>query len=170
MKKFDECDENNKCNKEIVINNNIKCGDCDKERATGLAAFGYVFDKRDAGQVIASGSNVLFNNNGPLKDITHSITIDTDSILVNQAGIYNISFSVYTQISGGSAVQNWAVDVNGVVASLFQAAGQNMSASTSLSLQAGDIITIENFGAPTTAPVTLRNGLTGAYVLIYKVN
>lgn len=163
----DECDKCDKFDKKVVFNNNINCGNYDPNRATGLAAFGYVFDNRPAGQIIPAGENVLFNNNGPLKNITH--TIDTDSILVNQAGIYNIGVNIYTINTTPGATQNWAVAVNGVVISLFQAAGQSLSSNSSLYLNANDIITIKNAGVSTT-PSVLRNGTTGASVLIIKVD
>ena len=110
---------------------------------------------------------MLFNSNGPLKNITH--TIGTDSIIVNQAGVYNIGVNIYTINIGSAATQNWAVVVNDVVISLFQAAGQSLSSNSSLFLNANDIVTIKNAGV-SPSPTVLRNGTTGASVLIIKVD
>jgi len=132
--------------------------------ATGLTAFGYVFDNRTPAQSIAVGSDVLFNSNGPLQLVTH--TLGTSSIVVTLAGIYNIEFAIYTV---GNTTQQWGIAVNGVVQSVFQASGETLNASAKLSLNASDIVSIRNV-ATVPNPASLRPGVISAWVQIDKVN
>lgn len=155
-----------KNDKKVILNNNINRCDChgSAKDAIDLAAFGYVFNNSTSAQNIVIDSNVLFNNNGPLKNITH--TPGADSILIHQTGICNIAFSIYTSANN---FQGWGVAVNGVVLSYFKAYGRNISSSISLYLNANDIITIRNVDTVPN-PAILRIGVISAYVLIYRNN
>lgn len=128
-----------------------------------LSAYGYVY--QIGSQSIAVGSPLAFSHNGPLRGITH--TAGTSGINVGEDGVYNIAFSVYTQ---NNNPQDWAVAVNGVNRSRFNSAGQTISGITSLSLRAGDNVTIRNV-ATLPNPATLRStDTTTAQVLIYRVD
>jgi hypothetical protein len=116
-------------------------------------------------ETIAVGSPVTFSNNGPLSGITH--TAGASGIGITLSGTYNLTFSVYTTQNNP---QDWAVVVNGTVRSEFSSAGQTMTGTTSLVLNAGDNVTIRNV-ATVPNPATLRStNTTTAYVLIYKTN
>lgn len=131
--------------------------------AASLAAWGYVFQVNT--QTIAVGAPINYSNNGPLSGVNH--VPGASRIEVVQAGIYSISFSVYTAQNNP---QDWAVIVNGVQRSRFNSAGQTISGVTLLSLNAGDSITIRNINT-SPDPARLRTGdFTTAYVLILKVN
>ncbi len=128
-----------------------------------LASWGYVYQINT--QNIATGSNVSFSNNGPLNGINHEP--DTPTIEVTLPGTYNITFSVYTTQNNP---QDWGVVVNGTERSRFNAAGQSITGTTSLVLEAMDRVTIRNVNT-IPSPATLRVGdFTTAYVLIYKVD
>jgi len=128
-----------------------------------LAAWGYVFQINT--QTIPVGANVNFSNNGPLNGISH--TPGTGTVTVDAAGTYNITFSVYTTQNNP---QDWAVVVNGVNRQRFNSAGQTISGTTSLALNADDRVTLRNV-ATSPDPATLRTGdFTTAYILIYKVD
>jgi len=129
-------------------------------------ACGYVFDNNLTGtpQTVAVGSDVVFNSNGPLKGVTH--TLGTSTITVNDAGSYNITFGISTQ---GNNPMVWGIAVNGVVQSLFNCGGQTIVESAKLSLNAGDIISIRNV-ATMPDPATLRIECNSAWVQIDKVN
>ena len=128
-----------------------------------LEAWGYVYQINT--QTVPVGSNVNFSDNGPLNGITHPP--GTATITVTAAGTYNLTFSVYTAQNNP---QDWSVVVNGTARQRFNSAGQTLSGTTSLTLNAGDRVTIRNSGtAPD--PATLRSGdFTTAFVLIYKVD
>lgn len=128
-----------------------------------LAAWGYVFQINT--QTVAVGANVTFSNNGPLNNINH--TPGSAGIDVTLGGAYNITFGVYTTQNNP---QDWAVVVNGVVKSRFNSAGQSITGTTSLALNAQDRVTIRNVNT-IPDPATLRTGdFTTAYVLLYKVD
>lgn len=128
-----------------------------------LSAWGYVFQLNT--QTVAVGASVNFSDNGPLNGITH--TPGTAHIEVANTGIYNLTFSVYTSQNNP---QDWAVVVNGVVRQRFNSAGQTITGTTTLTLNANDRVTIRNSGT-IPDPATLRTGdFTTAYVLIYKVD
>jgi len=128
-----------------------------------LAAWGYVFQINT--QSVPVGANVNFSNNGPLNGISH--TPGTATVTVEAAGTYNLTFSVYTTQNNP---QDWAVVVNGVTSQRFNSAGQTITGTTSLVLNAGDRVTIRNV-ATSPDPATLRTGdFTTAYMLIYKVD
>ncbi len=132
--------------------------------AQGLAAFGYVFQVGT--ETVAVGAPVTFSNNGPLKGINHSP--GASSIGITLKGTYNLTFSIYTAQNNP---QDWAVVVNGIIIAEFNSAGQSITATTSLELNARDIVTILNVStAPD--PATLRAGdfFTTAYVSLYKVD
>lgn len=82
------------------------------------------------------------------------------------SGVYNIGFAIYTSANNPEV---WGVAVNGVVKSLFSADGKSLTASTSLRLKAGDVVTIRNV-ATEPDPAVLRTGSRTAWVLIYKVD
>lgn len=131
--------------------------------AASLAAWGYVY--QIGTETVARGANLTFSNNGPLNGINHNI--DSATIEVTQAGTYNITFSVYTTQNNP---QDWAVVINGTVRSEFNSAGQTITGTTSLTLNAADRVTIRNVNT-LPDPATLRIGnFTTAYVLIYKVD
>lgn len=133
------------------------------QAAESLASWGYVFQINT--QNVAVGANVSFSNNGPLNSINHEP--GTPTIEVTLAGTYNITFSVYTTQNNP---QDWGVVVNGVVRSRFNSAGQSITGTTSLVLDAMDRVTIRNVNT-IPSPATLRIGdFTTAYVLIYKVD
>ncbi|MEN6328127.1 MAG: hypothetical protein ABFD18_18190 [Syntrophomonas sp.] len=133
------------------------------QTTASLASWGYVFQINT--QNVATGANVNFSNNGPLNAINHEP--GTATIEVTLPGTYNITFSVYTTQNNP---QDWAVVVNGGVRSRFNAAGQTITGTTSLVLDALDRVTIRNVNT-IPSPATLRVGdFTTAYVLIYKVD
>lgn len=128
-----------------------------------LAAWGYVYQINT--QTVAVGANVNFSNNGPLNGISH--TPGTATVVVAAAGTYNLTFSIYTTQNNP---QDWAVVINGVVRQRFNSAGQTITGTTSLTLNASDRVTIRNV-ATVPDPATLRTGdFTTAYMLIYKVD
>ena len=128
-----------------------------------LAAWGYVFQINT--QTVAVGANVTFSNNGPLNNINH--TPGSAGIDVTLGGTYNITLGVYTTQNNP---QDWGVVVNGVVRSRFNSAGQSITGTTSLALNAQDRVTIRNVNT-IPDPATLRTGdFTTAYVLLYKVD
>lgn len=133
------------------------------ELISSLDAWGYVFHINT--QQIAIGAPINFSNNGPLTGIVHQP--GGSNIEVASAGIYNITFGVYTAQNNP---QDWAVVINGQVRSRFNAAGQTINGSTLLSLNANDGITIRNVNT-LPSPATLRSGpFTTAYVLVLKVD
>jgi len=133
------------------------------QTTASLSAWGYVNQINT--QTVAVGANVTFSNNGPLNGINH--TPGAAAIGVTQAGTYNLTFSVYTTQNNP---QDWAVVINGVTRSRFNSAGQTITGTTSLTLNAGDRITIRNI-ATSPDPAMLRSGdFTTAYVLVYKVD
>lgn len=135
---------------------------CGHTRTRGLTAFGYVFQVNT--ETIAVGAPIAFSNNGPLKSISH--TPGASGIGITQSGVYNLTFSVYTNQNNP---QDWAVVVNGIIRSEFSSAGQTISGTTSLRLKAGDTVTILNANT-VPDPATLRSGdITTAYVLLNKV-
>lgn len=128
-----------------------------------LEAWGYVYQMNT--QTVPVGANVNFSNNGPLNGITH--TPGTATVTVTAAGTYNLTFSIYTTQNNP---QDWAVVVNGTARQRFNSAGQTITGTTALTLEAGDRVTIRNV-ATSPDPATLRTGdFTTAYMLIYKVN
>lgn len=130
---------------------------------SSLDAWGYVFHVNT--QQIAIGAPINFSNNGPLTGIVHQP--GGSNIEVTAGGIYNITFGVYTAQNNP---QDWAVVINGQVRSRFNSAGQTINASTLLSLNANDGITIRNVNT-LPSPATLRSGpFTTAYVLVLKVD
>jgi hypothetical protein len=106
-------------------------------------AYGYVYDYRTTtAQSIATGSDVLFSNNGPLQGITHDA--GSSNIVVSEAGDYEITFSVNTT---GNNPQSWGIAVNGTVQAYFNAAGQSLPFTSSLlTLDAGDVVSLRNVG------------------------
>ena len=128
----------------------------------GLSAFAFIYQIGTA--TVLVGSDINYSNNGPLLNITH--TAGTAPIIVGLNGVYNISFIINTQ---GNNPEDWAIFVNGVQQLEFSAAGQSITAQASLSLTAGDFITIRNIA--TTPSAILRVGNTvSTSVLINKVN
>ena len=131
--------------------------------AVGSESFGYVF--QIGPETGAVGAPVNFSNNGPLNGINH--TAGRDSIGITLDGTYNITFSVYTT---NNNPQDWAIAVNGVYTARFNSAGQTITGTTSLNLNAGDRVTIRNVNTFPN-PATLRSSDTiTAYVLIYKIS
>lgn len=132
--------------------------------ANGLAAFGYVFDNETPSQTIPLGSDLLFSNNGPLFNVGH--TPGTSNIVVNRPGNYDIIFAVNTNANNP---QNWGIRVNGIVVQNFNNAGQTMVAAATLTLAAGDAITINNVGTVPN-PAVLRAGFNTAWLKIEKID
>lgn len=134
-----------------------------RQNNAALAAWGYVFQINT--QSVVVGANVNFSNNGPLNGITHNP--GTSRIQVTLAGTYNITFSVYTAQNNP---QDWAIAVNGTNRARFNSAGQTITGTASLELEANDTVTIRNVNT-SPDPAMLRTGdFTTAYVLIYKVD
>ncbi|MGE5397031.1 MAG: hypothetical protein ACM3MK_05780 [Chitinophagales bacterium] len=129
-----------------------------------LTSFGYVYHLSSTAQNVPVGSNVIFNKNGPLRNITH--VASSSRIRVALAGVYNIAFAIYTSVNNPEV---WGVAVNGVVKSRFSADGKSLNAITSLHLNAGDIVQIRNV-ATEPNPAVLRIGDRTAWVLIYKAD
>jgi hypothetical protein len=128
----------------------------------GLSAFGYIFQVDT--ESIAVGSPVTYNNNGPLKGITH--TAGTSGIGITISGTYDIIFSLYTIANP----QDWGIAVNGTVRAEFLANGSNLTASASLVLNAGDNVTIKNVNTVPN-PAVLKSGtVITAYVLLFKAD
>lgn len=136
-----------------------------QQRSIGksLAAWGYVY--QISTQTVAVGDSINFSSNGPLFGITH--TPGDTHIEVSSAGIYNLTFAVYTNRNNP---QVWSVVVNSGVRQMFNASGQTFTGTTTLTLNANDRVTIRNSGT-IPDPAVLRTGdFTTAYVLIYKVD
>jgi len=116
-----------------------------------LAAFGYIYTDDAVAQVVAGGADVIFSNNGPLVNETH--TAGTAPVTVTLAGNYQIDYSVSITAGVGSAI---AIAVNGVVDSstpitVLVTTGQ-VTGQAILTLAAGDVITLNNNSA---TPFTL---------------
>lgn len=134
----------------------------------GLAAFSYTYELATlADATVVGGADVPFSNNGPLSGVTH--TAGTTTITVPTAGVYQVNYNV--SITAGIGAQ-LAVAVNGTVdastpISALVAVGQ-ISGSATLTLAAGDVITLRNNSAiPFT--MTLAPGV-GAQVDIIKLD
>ena len=87
-------------------------------------------------------------------------------IQVLLAGVYHISFSIYTNAANP---QDWGIAVNGIVISEFNSSGQTINAAATLILNANDIITIRNV-ATVPNPAVLRIGAISAYAQVYKLS
>jgi hypothetical protein len=87
------------------------------------------------------GSDLTFNSNGPLNQITH--TAGTTAITVPNTGIYMISYSVVITNNVDATV---SIAVNGTVAVSTSTPTQLLigeySDSAILSLNAGDVVTL----------------------------
>lgn len=133
----------------------------------GLIAWGYVYQINT--EQVAVGAPVTFSNNGPLNGINH--TLNTSGIEITVAGIYNIAFTINTS---NNNPQDWAIAVNGINQAEFNAAGQSITGIYTISLNAGDNVTLKNVATVTPGGgdfATLRTTDTiTAAVLIYKID
>ncbi len=105
---------------------------------------------------------MTFSNNGPLVGVTH--IVNTAPIVVGSSGIYNITFTVYNTNNSATDI---ALAINNVNQALFKSSGsQVLSGEYTLSLNAGDSITIRNIDA---SNYTLEPaGYISAFVSIIK--
>jgi hypothetical protein len=118
----------------------------------GIVGYGYIYTLTQAATV-ALEAPILFDSNGPLLGITH--TLGSSAIAVVNAGTYAINFSV-----SGTEPNQFALFVNGVAASSTVygsgAGTQQNSGQAILILGAGDTLTLVNHSsaaAVTLAPV-----------------
>ncbi|KAF1085298.1 hypothetical protein SPSYN_01434 [Sporotomaculum syntrophicum] len=131
---------------------------------TGLAAFGFVF--QIGTQNVPVGDDINYSNNGPLFNITHAP--GEEGITVELAGVYDISFGIYTSQNNP---QDWAVAVNDAIVAEFNGAGQTIVAAVTLDLNAGDIVTIRNVATGGAEGATLREEDTiSSWVKINKLD
>jgi hypothetical protein len=134
----------------------------------GLAAYGYVYELATvADATVAGGADVLFSNNGPLTNISH--TAGTTTITVTNSAVYQINYIISITAGVGSEI---AIAVNGTVdastpVSALIAIGE-ISGSAMLTLAAGDVITLRNNSA---TPLTLDLApAVGAQLTIMELN
>ncbi len=123
--------------------------------AGGLSAYGFVY--RTSAKDIASTNtwyNIEMDSNGPLSNITHSTSTNTERITVSATGVYEISYNVTVHRDSSGHHNNTRVLVNGTteVAGSFASQGinssdsnelQNISKTVMVSLTANDYITVQ---------------------------
>jgi hypothetical protein len=121
-----------------------------------LGGYGYIYNLTDAN--VDQGAAIVFGSNGPLLGVTH--TVGTSPITVTSAGVYHVCFSV-----SGKQPNQFDIFINGVssASGLYGsgAGSQQNTASTILTLSAGDVITIVNFGS-NSAFIQLDNSAGGS--------
>ena len=132
--------------------------------ATGPAnSIGYAYVYNTSTQSVAVEAAVLFNNNGPLVGVTHSISSSTQNIVITNAGTYAIIFSV-----SGTEPNQFALFVNSIVApSTIYGSGAGTQQNTCLSmltLGAGDILTLVNHSSASAVTLATIVGGTQANV------
>lgn len=132
------------------------------EPTGGLEAYGWIF--QSGTETVPLGSDINYSGNGPLLNITH--VPGTAPIIVGLTGIYNIAFVVN---SSNNNPEGYSIFVNGASRGDFTAAGQSITALASLSLVAGDSVTIRN-SATVPDPAVLRTSGISSSLLIYKVD
>src|SRR5665648_1303826 len=119
-------------------------------------------------QVVTAGSNVIFSNNGPLLNETH--TNGTTQVTVALAGNYQIDYTVSLLLGQLSVI---AIAVNGVVnpstsITAFVVTTGQITGLAILTLAAGDVITLRNASG---ASITLAAGpQIGAQLTISKLD
>jgi len=137
---------------------------------TGLAQYGTVYNLFP--EVIALEADVVFDSNGVLSaGITHAP--GTAQIVINNAGIYKVAFSV-----SGAEPNQFALFVNEAPAagsvSGSGAGTQQNTMETIVTLTAGDVLTVRNHTSA--AAVTLQTLAGGtqinsnAWILIEQLN
>ena len=134
---------------------------------SAISAFGYTYDLAVGGQVVAGGADVVFSNNGPLLNCTH--TAGTTIFTVPSTGTYKVNYSI--TITAGIGAQ-MAIAVNGTVdastsVDLLVATG-TISGTAMLSLSAGDVLTLRNNSA--TPFTTTGSPSVGAQLNVIKMD
>lgn len=115
---------------------------------------------------VLGGADIPFSKNGPLDGFMH--TPGTTAVIVSETGVYKIAYNVTTTDGVGSDL---ALAVNGVVdistnTPVLQNEGV-VAKNESLSLTAGDVITIRNNSE---TPLTLALApVAGAQLSIEKL-
>lgn len=140
--------------------------------ATGAlsSAYAYVYNQQ-AAQVVAIESDIIFDTNGVLSGFTH--TPGTNTVIVINAGIYDISWSV-----SGVEPNQFALFVNGapVAGGVFGsgAGTQQNSGELIAALSAGDVLTLRNHSSAAAVSLqTLAGGTqsnVNAALVIRKLN
>ncbi len=131
-KKHDECDEDKHRNDDVE-----------------LAAFGYVYSLTTTTTAVAPNTDVVFSNNGPLRNITHAP--GTPQVLIQKSGVYQVYYGVNATAGAGGFI---SLAVNGIVDPATTIPVATVPSETSgkvlLSLRRGDILTLRNSSTLTT--------------------
>jgi hypothetical protein len=118
-----------------------------KKDSCEIEAYGYVYSLTATAVTLLTNTDVLYTNNGPLDDITH--TPNTAQIFIRKSGVYQIFYNVnLTAAVAGliSIAVNGSVDPSTTIPAI--AAGET-SGKALLNLRAGDFITLRNSSAVT---------------------
>ena len=107
----------------------------------GITVYGYAYSPLDEAYAVMLPGNVIFNCNGPLTGITH--TVETAQMTVPATGDYLIEYTVVVANNIDAVI---SIAVNGITEVSTSVPTQTeigeFSDSSILSLEAGDIVTL----------------------------
>ncbi len=93
--------------------------------------------------MILGGTNISFNNNGPLLGVDH--VLGSTDIMIQTSGIYEITYNIFITAGAGAAI---AIAVNGTIRQstniLAIIATGEISGTVILNLVEGDVLTVHN--------------------------
>lgn len=158
------CKPEHDCDKECK-----RKDDCDKRRECGdLQAFAYVFSLSATAVTVAPNTDVLFTNNGPLEDVTHSP--NTPQVFIRKSGAYEIYYGVNATAGSGATISlavNGTVDPSTTIP--IGLAPSETSGKVILNLRAGDFLTLRN--SSTTTTITLATAPSvGAQLTLERIS
>ena len=138
----------------------------------GLAAYGGLYSTSTDTVALAEGVPVelIFESQMPALNETYG----TDSIIVEQAGDYEINYGLLGSVDPASTITlsvnvNGAPEVSGTISQDFiTGTARSMNGSTIVSLDAGDVITLTVEGSAATTLTPLDN--VNAYLTVKKLD
>ena len=122
------------------------------------------------GGTVASGAHMLFDTNGPLVNVTHSTSANTDRIGVVDAGEYEVRWQL---LAAAAQSQQWGLAVNGGAVLANSVMGcvsattnaPQISGALILSMSAGDYISLINAAGTTTTLAATSVGGSGTDII-----
>lgn len=152
--KRDDCDRKDDCNKH-------------KECCCELEAYAYVYSLTATAVTVLSNSDVLFTNNGPIEDVTH--TPNSSQVFIRKSGVYQIYYGVNATAGAGASI---SLAVNGVIDPSTTLPISTTPSETSgkvlIRLRAGDFLTLRN---SSTVPLTLAIApFVGAQLTLERID
>lgn len=134
----EKCERRDECERKEEI-----CEKKCEEKSCDIEAYGYVYSLTSTAVTVATNSDVLFTNNGPVDCVVH--TPNTAQIFIRKSGNYEVFYSIFTTLGAGATI---SLAVNGAVnpstTLIVPVAVGDVTGKVILPLRAGDFLTLRN--------------------------